>query len=88
MRLKSLTAYDSPAKCRGRPLNWEKVSKNMVKNAWTFLAASSVVSIVSPKSAYENPTPTLRFDQPKERPIDQGTYGWSRKKMFVSAFQE
>ena len=31
----------------------------MVINACTLTAASSVVSIVSPKSAYEKPTPTL-----------------------------
>lgn len=31
----------------------------MVIKAWTFFAASSVVLTVSPKSAYENPTPIL-----------------------------
>ena len=31
----------------------------MAMNAWTFRAASSVVSTVSPWSAYEKPTPTL-----------------------------
>jgi hypothetical protein len=43
-----LTPYDSPDRCNGLPENCLKVSKKIVTNACTFLAASSVVSTVSP----------------------------------------
>ena len=55
-----LTPYDSPDMWKGFPLNREeKVSWKMNRKAAMSFAASSVLSIVCPKSAYEKPTPTL-----------------------------
>jgi len=37
--VKTKPSHTSPAKCKGRPLRSEKVSKKSVTNAWTSLAA-------------------------------------------------
>jgi len=42
------TPYDSPERWNGLPENPLNVSKKIEIKAWTFLAASSVVSTVSP----------------------------------------